>query len=205
MEWIIALGGGLILGLAHSLDPDHVAAMTTLVQPGATRRNALRAGLLWSIGHSLVLSSLVLLLIWLGFTIRPVLETGFEVMVGCVLIGLGLWRLSLALHGFDQKFKPGKAGESRWLPVVVGMLHGLAGSAGAMILIPVLMLDSLAHCAAYLLCFSAGSILSMTFFTGALASAQNGLAARLCHAWLGGTAGALSFSVGAWWLVSVLP
>lgn len=204
MEWIIALGGGLILGLAHSLDPDHVAAMTTLVQPGATRRNTLRAGLLWGIGHSLVLSSLVLLLIWLGFTIRPVLETGFEVAVACVLIGLGLWRLSLALRGLDLKFKPGKA---RWLPAAVGMLHGLAGSAGAMILIPVLMLDSLAHSAAYLLCFSAGSILSMTLFTGALASAQNGLAARLCHAraWLGGTAGALSFSVGAWWLVSILP
>lgn len=200
MDLIFVLAGGMLLGVLHSFDPDHLAAMASLVHPGATRRNALRAGLLWGIGHSLVLCSLVLLLIWFGFTIRPILETGFEVMVACVLIGLGLWRQSFALYGFDQKFKSGKAGETPWLPVAVGMLHGLAGSAGAMILIPVFMLDSLAYCALYLLCFSAGSILSMTFFTGTLARAQNSLTARLYHAraWLGGTA-------GAWWLVSALP
>lgn len=204
MEWIMILAGGLALGMAHSFDPDHIAAVTTWVPPGATRRNALRAGLLWGIGHSLTLGSVALLLVWLGYTVGPVLETGFEIVVAGVLIALGLWRLSLALRGPECNFRSDKI---FWAPVTVGILHGLAGSAGAMILIPVFMLDSLAYCALYLLCFSAGSILSMTFFTGTLAGAQNSLAARLYHAraWLGGTAGAFSFSVGAWWLVSALP
>ncbi|MCL4315712.1 MAG: hypothetical protein M1527_02435 [Gammaproteobacteria bacterium] len=79
MDLIFVLAGGMLLGVLHSFDPDHLAAMTSLVHPGATRRNALRAGLLWGIGHSLVLCSLVLLLIWFGFAIRPILETGFEV------------------------------------------------------------------------------------------------------------------------------
>ncbi|MDO9371804.1 MAG: hypothetical protein Q7U07_04345 [Gammaproteobacteria bacterium] len=204
MDVILILSGGVLLGFLHSFDPDHLAAMTTLVAPGAPQRQARRAGLLWGCGHSIVLCAAAVTLALLGMRVAPVFETGFETAVGAALIVLGLWRISVALRDGSQAQANGRT--SSMLPLWVGMLHGLAGTAGIMIMVPLLLLESLPAYAAYLVCFSAGSILSMTLFTSALARAQGALVTRLRRGrlWLGAGAGMLSSGVGVWWLGGAL-
>lgn len=204
MDVVLILTGGILLGFLHSFDPDHLAAMTTLVAPAAPQCHARRVGLLWGCGHSIALCAAAVTLALLGMRIAPVFETGFESAVGAVLIVLGLWRLSLALR--DGRKAQGSGNASPMLPLWIGMLHGLAGTAGIMIVVPLLLLESLPAYAAYLVCFSAGSILSMTLFTSALARAQGALVTRLRHGrvWFGAAAGILSSGMGIWWLGSAL-
>lgn len=204
MDVILILAGGMLLGFLHSFDPDHLAAMTTLVAPGAPQRHVRRAGLLWGCGHSIVLCAAAVTLALLGMRIAPVLETGFETAVGAALIVLGLWRVSIALR--DGRKAQASGHTSPMLALWVGMLHGLAGTAGVMIMVPLLLLESLPAYAAYLVCFSAGSILSMTLFTSTLARAQGALVTRLRRGrlWLGAGAGILSSGVGVWWLGGAL-
>ncbi|MDP1709223.1 MAG: hypothetical protein Q8L89_09210 [Gammaproteobacteria bacterium] len=201
MDVILILAGGVLLGILHSFDPDHIAAMTAQVAPGAPPRHAQRSGLLWGCGHSVALCATALTLAVLGMRVAPVFETGFEVAVGAVLIMLGLWRVSITLR--DGRKAQANSHTSSMLPLWVGMLHGLAGTAGIMIMAPLLLLESLPAYAAYLVCFSAGSILSMTLFTSALARAQGALVTRLRQGrvWLGAGAGMLSSGVGVWWLL----
>ena len=44
----------LVLGLRHATDPDHLAAVTTLLASGRDRaaRSAARLGLVWGLGHA---------------------------------------------------------------------------------------------------------------------------------------------------------
>ncbi len=159
---------------------------------------------MWGCGHSSVLCAAAVTLALLGMRVAPVFETAFETAVGAVLIVLGLWRLSMALR--DGRKAQANGHTSPMLPLWVGMLHGLAGTAGIMLVVPLLLLESLPAYAAYLACFCAGSILSMTLFTSALARAQGAFITRLSHGrlWLGAGAGVLSSGMGVWWLGSAL-
>lgn len=125
-------------------------------------------------------------------------------MVGALLIMLGLWRISVALR--DGRKAQASGYTLPMLPLWIGMLRGLAGTAGIMIMVPMLLLESLPAYAAYLIFLSAGSILSMTLFTSALARAQGALVTWLQQgrSWPGAGAGILSAGVGVWWLGSAL-
>ena len=204
MDVILILAGGVLLGFLHSFDPDHLAAMTTQVAPGAPQRHARHVGLLWGCGHSSVLCVAAVILALLGMRVTPVFEAGFEAAVGALLIVLGLWRVSVALREGRKAQAHGHT--SPMLALWIGMLHGLAGTAGIMIMVPLLLLESLSAYAAYLVCFSAASLLSMTLFTSVLARAQSALVTHMRQGrlWLGAGAGVLSSGIGVWWLGAAL-
>jgi nickel/cobalt exporter len=186
-EILSLLGLGFFLGMLHALDADHVMAVSTLSLGAPSLGRTLRFCANWGIGHGGVLLSSGVLLFGLGLKIPVELQQLAEAGVGVLLIGLGLWcfwsfrqrRLSLEAHAQDDLVHrhghqpadlshrgQGRRGQSRQghAPVMVGMLHGLAGSAPALALIPALAQGHKGAAFAYLLVFSSGVLLSMLAF-----------------------------------------
>lgn len=193
---LVALVLGLLLGLKHATDADHVVAVSTIVSEYRNAWRGIWVGASWGLGHStplLVLGVVILLLKQAVLdryeTVAPILEFG----VGIMLVFLGvqvfwnLWRGRLhahrhtherphlhihgthdpaaedpveAPHGF---FRPGKP-FFRMKSYVIGIVHGLAGSAAVMlVLLP--QIDSFVIGVGYLILFGIGTILSMAAVT----------------------------------------
>lgn len=191
------VGVGFALGLLHAFDADHVMAVSALSsrKPGFWR--TLRFSANWAFGHSGVLILAGLLLFGLGQEIPVVLQSFAEASVGVLLIGLGLmcfWRFRqqrLRLNTHTHTFGDSEVVHTHWhledhaqrdagenakqdthAPVMVGMLHGLAGSAPALALVPAVAQGQLSLAILYLVLFSVGVMLSMLVFGSGLGSLQ---------------------------------
>lgn len=195
---LTVIGAGLVLGLMHALDADHIMAVSALSneKPGALR--TLKYCLQWAMGHGGVLLACGMLLFGLGLELPETVLQIAEASVGVLLIGIGLlffWRirqqklrLNVHSHGDlvhshwhveDAKSQAhaqtSENVKDHHAPVFVGMLHGLAGSAPALALVPVMANGQLAMAVAYLLIFSLGVVLSMMLFGLSLGLFQNKL------------------------------
>jgi ABC-type nickel/cobalt efflux system permease component RcnA len=216
-----ALGLGFLLGLRHALDPDHVAAMSSLVsQERGLLRSCLR-GTVWGIGHTMALLAAGVAVLMFKLRIPPAVERGTEILVALVLIGLGghvLFRTlgTIRLHRHRHTHGEtahshihvhiGDPAEHRHLhlwrtvpqPLLMGMLHGLAGS-GALILLVLATLPSPAAAVLYVLLFGLGSTAGMLVLSGLIgvpfALALGG--SRLVAATLQVVVGAATILVGA--------
>lgn len=132
----------LLLGVQHSFEPDHMAAVSVLAteenkssdQPGATMGSAHRWKLIWrsshwALGHSFTLILFAVLVLLLKSTMSLHIAGQVELVVGPLMIWLGV----LAIRRNFSKEKTGhvpanrKVSRSFW----VGMVHGLAGTGGA--------------------------------------------------------------------------
>ncbi|MCB1749824.1 MAG: hypothetical protein H6977_08805 [Gammaproteobacteria bacterium] len=177
-------GIGLVLGAVHACDADHVMTVTACTRRGAAPRTALGYGLRWSLGHGLavMLSGVVLAALGLGFP--QLLGTAAEVCVATLLAGLGLWLVAGALRGRSAGHtalhrRLAAARGSRGI-VVLGVLHGLAGAAPVIALIPLAARLDPWFTGAYLLCFSLGVVVAMLTIATLLGGAS--IAARRCGA-----------------------
>lgn len=180
---------GFFLGMRHATDPDHVIAVGTIVSREARIGSALLIGVLWGIGHSLTILVVGGMIVLCGLTIPPRLGFGMEFSVGVMLIVLGvttvgerLWRiarsredergLAAAAHGHEHGFGGGRM--TPWnapralRPFVVGVVHGLAGSAAVALLV-VAMIPSPSWAMLYLLVFGLGTLAGMVLVTAATA------------------------------------
>ena len=173
------LGLGLVIGLRHALDTDHLAAVSAIVCERKNVFSSLLIGGLWGLGHTISLLIAGVGVILLNLQIQRY-EKALEFGVAIMLIGLGinvLYKLFREKpihihahdHGDDHGGQPhtrlhhhsgeGAANEQSWSirPLVIGMVHGLAGSAGLML--AVLATISTAPLAfAYIAIFGVGSI-----------------------------------------------
>lgn len=89
---------GLVLGLRHALDADHVAAVAAVLGERDGLRRSLLTGLCWGAGHSLTLGAAGGLILALRITIPERLALAFEFAVALMLAGLGAWALCGALR-----------------------------------------------------------------------------------------------------------
>lgn len=97
---LLLLGAGLLVGLYHALEPDHVTAMLSSVRRGQrgeekqSRRTAgitgSISGLLWGFGHASSIFLVAVLVIILSVNIPHGLFDIFEMGVGAMLILLGV-------------------------------------------------------------------------------------------------------------------
>ena len=152
---------GLVLGLKHALDADHLAAVSTM----ATERRGLFAssliGALWGLGHTLSLVVAGVLVLLFHFQIGEQVGKALELCVGIMLIALGVNSLrTLANGGKGQAHAP-RLGSR---PLLVGMVHGLAGSA-ALTLLVVAAIPSPALGLLYIAIFGIGSIGGMVIMS----------------------------------------
>lgn len=171
---ITILGLGLMLGLEHSLDADHVIAVSTLASRHKSLKTSSKEGTLWGMGHTLMLLLVGILVLGFKLTIPRQLALGMEFCVGAMLVLLGL---SVFKKVFSRKIHMhehahgGLVHEHPHLhqkdshdhahrPLFVGMIHGLAGSSALMLLV-LSTISSFGLGIIYIIVFGVGSIISM--------------------------------------------
>ena len=183
-----ALGVGFLLGLRHALDADHVAAISTFLDGNRTLYRSCVVGTFWGIGHTAALLVAALLTIALRLRIPPDVDRALEVLVAIVVAALGANALFRALgalrvhrheHTHDGAFHRhfhvhvGADGAHRHVhlvgtgrrPLMMGALHGLAGSAALLLLVLAAMPSTLAALL-YVAVFGVGSTLGMLVVSG---------------------------------------
>ena len=152
---------GFGLGLRHATDADHLAAIGTLLDREPTPRRAARLAAVWGLGHSLTFLGLGLIVVLFGVRVPPSFERATEGAVAAMLIGLGALTL--------VRVRRGRAGGgTTWRPLLVGVTHGLAGSAGIAI-VALTAVPTTAGAIGYLAFFGAGTVLGMMTLTALIA------------------------------------
>jgi len=178
---------GLLLGLQHAVEADHIAAVASLTTRGSSLRDAARQGMAWGLGHSLTLLLVGGSVLLIGGVIGEQMSLFLESAVGLMLILLGadvllrLWRKRVHFHvhshatethfhahshaaGSRHTADPHQHRHTKQLPLrslLVGMVHGLAGSA-ALIVFALGSVQSIWEGLAYIAIFGFGSVIGMT-------------------------------------------
>ena len=150
---------GVLLGLRHATDADHVVAVTTIVAREKSFARAAWVGAVWGLGHTLTLVLLGGAIIAFRIVIPQRVGLGLEFGVALMLIGLGL-------SNIRQRNEESVPKLSR--PLMVGIVHGLAGSAAVVLLVLATIRTPFAA-AMYLLMFGFGTVLGMMSVTALLA------------------------------------
>ncbi len=182
---------GFFLGMRHATDADHVVAVTAIVSRGRTARGALWVGALWGLGHSATILAVGGALVLFGWVIPPRLGLSMELSVALMLIVLGTMNLAGSLsqigraahhHGEGADGPaPAPRGRGALRPVIVGVVHGLAGSA-AIALLVLTTIDSASRALLYLAVFGLGTLSGMLLLTLAMSLPLSALARRLPNA-----------------------
>lgn len=173
---LLLLLTGLLLGIRHAFDRDHVAAVTHFVSLEPDPVKGAWFGARWALGHAatvLLLGSLILLF---HLKLDPAFERYAELAVGGSLVILGLWRLVLLwqerqhahqhahrtkAHTHPHSHEPGREHVHWWAPTLVGMVHGASGTVELFVLIPLTMMRVTWLAYAYIGLFSLGCAVSM--------------------------------------------
>ena len=169
-------GLGALLGMKHALEPDHLAAVSTLMTGERSSAKAAWLGAFWGLGHTLTLFTAGALLMILQTEMPPVAAQVLQACVVLLLVGFGVRAIYQGARrvpaGPTHTHRAPAATVSmpvdRWTlarPFLVGAVHGLAGS-GALIAIVVTTLPSTISRLGYLLLFGVGSTLGMAVLSG---------------------------------------
>ena len=189
MTILPALTFGFVLGVKHATDADHIAAIGTIASGAQSSARAARLGAMWGVGHSVSVLLVGGALVLLRLPMPARLALALEFAVALMLIALGI--RSLRRHQSEQP--------SQLRPFLVGVVHGLAGSA-VLALLLVSTATSTMAAAVYLLCFGVGTVAGMAVVTTLLT-----LPTRLKHRRaiafdraLRATAGVASIAIGVY-------
>ena len=212
--WIV-LAVAVLLGLRHATDPDHIAAVSTLVAGGRERagRRAGELGLAWGLGHGLTLFAFGLPILLLDSYLPERVQQGAETAIALVIVYLAVrllirWRRG-AFHehththgevdhshvhvGHGHRHARGRLGAFG-----IGLVHGMGGSAGVGILL-VASIESTALSVASLALLAVFTAVSMTMLSGGFGRA---LVARPISGAFAGVApvlGTASLAFGIWY------
>lgn len=187
------LGIGLLFGLKHATEVDHVVAVSTIV---SQHRNVWRSaivGALWGAGHTAALLLTGIFVLSLRVAIPERVSNWLEICVALMIIGLGsaaLWRAlrkrgdvhvhehshdgvsHVHIHFHDQqtRHQPRRThthavARVGLKPILIGAVHGLAGS-GALTLLILAQIESMWQGLLYLAVFGIGSIAGMLLMSG---------------------------------------
>lgn len=181
---------GFLLGVRHAVDPDHVVAMSTIATRVSSFRRAAAMGALWGIGHTLTILTVGGAIVLLKVAISPRMGLAMELSVALMLILLGFQNL-LSARKADSR------APSTARPFVVGMVHGMAGSA-AIVLLVLAMVSDPRWALAYLALFGLGTVLGMVIVTASIALPASLALARMRNArrWLTVASGVASVVLG---------
>ena len=190
LSFIGVLVLGFFLGMRHATDPDHVIAVTTIVTRQRGIAKAALIGALWGMGHTFTIFVVGAAIVLFKVAIPPRVGLSMEFAVGLMLILLGALNLTGVLPRLQREFTPANveaplssdAGRryrfervlremglyNALRPLIVGIVHGLAGSA-AVALVVVAAIPDPWWAIAYLLLFGLGTIAGMMAMTTLMA------------------------------------
>ena len=222
---------GLLLGMKHATEADHLAAVATLATLEGSLGQTLRQGVAWGIGHTVTLMLFGGAVLWLGAVISTDLEQALETAVGAMLVVLGadvLRRLvrdrihfhthrhaarSAHFHAHSHRSEgPHRASAHRhahpprWpiRALAVGVMHGLAGSA-ALVVLTMQTMPSVGLGLGYIALFGLGSIGGMALLSIVIAvplKLSSGHLTRLHHA-MTALVGLFSCALGAFMVIEI--
>jgi cytochrome c biogenesis protein CcdA len=218
----------LLLGLRRATDPDHLAAVTTLIASEEDRsrvRKASLMGLLWGLGHGTTLVLLGLPLVLLGRYLPEAVQQAAEVAIGGIIVFLAIrlllrWRgghyhahshnggpphrhLHSHTHGDSHEHAHHAPPRTPFAAYGVGLVHGAGGSGGLTLLLLSTISDK-AHAAIALLLFAAGTALSMTLLSTAFGLAIGGAPIKRNLERVVPILGVLGMAFGAWYALGAL-
>lgn len=212
-----AVSLGLVVGARHAFEPDHLAAVSTLVTSSRGARSAALLGMLWGIGHTIALLAVGVAVVLLDAALPERVGAAFELAVAAMLVVLGVRAIVRGIRNADGDVGAhshgglvhvhGGAGSHvhvgrraiAWRPLTIGLVHGLAGS-GALTALAFAELPSNGARVLYMIVFGIGSVAGMAITTGlagiALQHVARGAATRR---WLAIATGVMSCCVGVVW------
>lgn len=217
---------GFALGIKHALDADHVVAVSTIVSQYRNPFRATLAGVFWGIGHTTTLLLVGIAVIAFKLVIPEKLALSMEFLVGIVLVILGvqtLWQFlpkkkhahihdhGDEMHTHEHAHSSIKGEENvqhhairQHKSLLIGMLHGLAGSAALMLLV-LGSIQSPLEGVFYILIFGVGSVLGMMVIStliGLPFTLSSGRFTSINHV-IKFAAGTLSVALGIFVMVNV--
>ena len=157
LEIIGILSLGFILGLKHALDADHLIAVTAMVSNKKSLVGSSLVGASWGLGHTISLLCIGLIVIVLDIHIPKEAAIIFESCVAIMLIMLGAQLVRKLYRGEILHIHENKGHKHSLL---IGMIHGIAGSAALMLLI-LTTIDIHYVQILYITIFGIGSIIGM--------------------------------------------
>jgi cytochrome c biogenesis protein CcdA len=188
------LGLGFLLGMQHALEADHIAAVSSIAARRSHVGDIVKHGLTWGLGHTLTLFVFAGVATLLGRAIPETVAKPIEGAVGIMLIGLGahvLWRLwrdrvhfhrhghadgTVHFHAHSHagdRLPHARAAHAhehgfRWRALLVGLMHGMAGSA-ALLVLAATQASSPAAGLGYVVLFGIGSMIGMGVLSAVIA------------------------------------
>jgi hypothetical protein len=225
------LGLGFLLGMQHALEADHIAAVSSIAARRTDIGDIVKHGLTWGLGHTLTLFAFASAAILLGQAIPEHFARPLETAVGIMLVGLGvhvLWRLwcdrvHFHAHGHGDGtvhiHAHSHAGETvaharaahahahgfRWRTLLVGLMHGMAGSA-ALLMLAVSQASSPVVGLGYVALFGIGSMVGMGALSAVIAVPLAVFARWLTWANLGlqGAVGVVTIGIGVMTVIATV-
>lgn len=169
MDLLAIAGLGLLLGMRHATDPDHVLAVTTILSRERKLLRAAWVGATWGVGHSVTVFIAGTAILWLRVAVSPRVGLGLELAVAFMLIALGARNLARLSNreGSGPEDQRQLVPGSFFRPVVIGVVHGLAGTA-AIALLVLAVIPSPGWGMVYLAVFGAGTTAGMVVITTAI-------------------------------------
>lgn len=215
----------VVLGLRHATDPDHLAAVTTLIAGTEERaaKAAARLGLAWGLGHATSLFAFgVPIVLFKSYLPEPV-EQGAETAVGVLIAGLAVWLLvrwrrglfHVHVHRHDRIHAHGHVHDGASHPhratparrpaqaFAIGLVHGMGGSAGVGVLLLASIHDHLLAVAA-LAIFAFCTALSMALLSTGLGRALACAPMTASFDRLAPALALVSLAFGAWYALGAL-
>ena len=221
----------LLLGLRHASDPDHLAAVTTLIASEKDHdkiRKAGYMGLLWGLGHGTTLVLLGLPLVLFNRFLPEPMQQAAETLIGVIIVFLAVrllmrWRRGLYhvhVHVHKDRAEPHRhvhshrqseahghghaAGRRTPLSAYgVGLVHGIGGSGGLTLLL-LSTISNRAEAAAALLLFAAGTAVSMALLSTAFGLVITGGPVARHFEKVAPVLGMLGVAFGTWYALGAL-
>ena len=224
---------GLLIGMRHALEADHMAAVASLASGTQTLGETVKHGLVWGLGHTLTLFLFGSVVLWLDIVMPEQLAKGLEFAVGIMLVVLGadvlrrVYRDRIHFHthshGKQVHFhahahpdeKPDAAHSStehqhshtKTFPIkalFIGLMHGMAGSA-ALILLTLKTIQSPWLGMLYIALFGVGSMLGMALLSAVIAIPLKASSAKLtwAHNALQIAIGSTTIGLGGWIMMEI--
>lgn len=225
---LVVIGVAILLGLRHASDPDHVAAVSTLVASGKERGARLAGvlGLSWGLGHATSLFVFGLPIVLFRAYLPGAALTVAETLIGLLIAGLAVWLLirwrrgvfHAHLHEHDDdrhvhghthasgRGHPHEVGIRTRSPLTaygIGVVHGMGGSAGVGVLL-LASIPSHGLAVAALAAFAFFTAVSMGLVSMGLGRTLSIRVVRRSFARLAPALGVASFAFGIWYALGAL-
>ena len=215
----VIAGVAMLLGLRHATDPDHLAAVTTLIASGKerTKTAAARLGLSWGLGHATTLFAFGLPIVLFKAYLPEPVQQGAETAVGFLIVGLAVWLLvrwrrgafhlhahthaggrHAHLHDHAKAHRHSVRTRSPLQAYGIGLVHGMGGSAGVGVLL-VAAIESTWLSVASLALLAIFTALSMTILSTGFGATLGSRPARASFGRLAPALGVASLAFALWY------